>query len=91
MAGKSVRKFSIRKSTWISFRAGPQGGLGYGGRESWDTQWQRLQLKDLLYLAISGRWRVVGWRKGERGRWTVEVKGGERESDLPAPGEGMNR
>lgn len=78
MACTSVRKFSVRKATWISFRARPQGGLGFRGRELGHTEPASMHfgLKDRLYLAISERWR--------------REEGG-RESDPPAPGEGMNR
>lgn len=83
---ESVRKFSVRKPTWISFRAGLQGGSGFRGERAGETVAEsvRFRLKDSLYLAISGTRRVVGGEEGWR-----RDKG--RESDPPAPGEGMNR
>lgn len=62
MAVVSVRKFSVRKPTWISFRAGLWGGLGYRGERvrTHSGSISAFHLKDLLYLAISGRWIVVG-------------------------------
>ena len=61
MAGESVRKFSVRKPTWISFRAGPQGGPGCRGeRELGHT----VAASSVERFALSGHLWKVGWGTG---------------------------
>ena len=63
LAVTSVRKFPVRKATWISFRAGPRGGLGCRGRETGrgGTHSGSVSAFRAERLALSGHlWEVEG-------------------------------
>lgn len=59
LTGTSVRKVSVRMAARMSFRAGPQGGLGSRGEREkggWEIQW----------LALSGHLlEVEGGRESD--------------------------
>lgn len=89
LAGASVRKFSSRKPTWISFRAASRGGLGLlGWRREHTSLWPTcFQLKGWLYLAISGRegeWSSCP-RWGDQQVSSVIMRKGELFASPPLP------